>query len=184
MFARGQVQGGDGGLLSVGNPLRVEYREAKGKTVSQSLPPNTQVKYLALRDIQLAVPHGLRPAAAKGEQAQWINGEIPDYDSTACTDPKAWFVPGACGHDGISSGGTTDTKHDLVWLFTVNGHHFPEITETPKTPQLWRLANLSSNPMCLRSQKDPNQPPMPRATILRHYARRRRGRHSRRERTR
>jgi FtsP/CotA-like multicopper oxidase with cupredoxin domain len=148
MFARNQVQGGDAGVLSVGNPLRVDYRDAQGKIVSQPLPPRTQVNYFALRDIQLAVPHGLRPVKATGQTAHWLNGEnnLPDYDSTAC-EPKnsPWFSHGACGHDGLASGNSTDQSQDLVWLFTVNGQHFPQLTTAAGRPQLWRLANLSSN---------------------------------------
>ncbi|HEY4918467.1 MAG TPA: multicopper oxidase domain-containing protein [Xanthobacteraceae bacterium] len=146
-FARGQVQGGAAGVLSVGNPLRIDYRDASGGTVTQTLPANTQVKYLALRDIQLAVAHGVRPATAHGERAEWINGANgpPDYDPTACVDKNhPWFDDGACGHAGITGANATDTR-DLVWLFTVNGQHFPQITETPGVPQLWRIANLSAN---------------------------------------
>lgn len=148
MFARNQVQGGEAGVLSIGNPLRVDYRDAQGKIVSQPLPPGTQVNYFALRDIQLAVPHGLRPVSATGQTARWLNGEdnLPDYDSTACeAKNNPWFSHGACGHDRLASGNTTDPSQDLVWLFTVNGQHFPQLTIAAGRPQLWRLANLSSN---------------------------------------
>lgn len=147
MFARGQVQGGDAGVLSVGNPLRIDYRDDGGKTVSQDLPAGTQVSYLALRDIQLAVPHGLRPAAATGQQAQWINGQdgLPDYDSGACVKAGAWFVHGGCGHDGLPLAAGSDASRDVAWLFTVNGQHFPQLTAPSTRPQLWRIANLSAN---------------------------------------
>ena len=147
MFARGQVQGGDAGVLSIGNPLRIDYRDDHGKVVGKDLPANTQVSFLALRDIQLAVPHGLRPGAATGQQAQWVNGQdgLPDYDPGACVGANAWFAHGACGHDGLPLATGSDASRDLAWLFTVNGQHFPQLTAPSTRPQLWRIANLSAN---------------------------------------
>jgi FtsP/CotA-like multicopper oxidase with cupredoxin domain len=144
MFARNQVQGGESGILSIGNPLEITYHDDQGKSVVQHLPTNTQIAYLALRDIQLAVPPGLRPRMANGQLAEWLNGENgrPDYDSGACGDPTAWYDDGACGHGGITVNGQT---RELVWQFTVNGQLFPRIRYSADRPQLWRIANLSSN---------------------------------------
>jgi FtsP/CotA-like multicopper oxidase with cupredoxin domain len=144
MYARSQVQAGDAGVLSIGNPLAIIYYDDQGKAVVQHLPSDTQTSYLALRDIQLAAPSALRPSMASGQTAEWINGKdgLPDYDPTACDGANVWFEHGACGHGGLAVNGQT---RELVWLFTVNGQQFPKISHAATRPQLWRIANLSSN---------------------------------------
>jgi FtsP/CotA-like multicopper oxidase with cupredoxin domain len=159
MFARNQVQGGEAGVLSIGNPLEISFRDAQGNTVIQHLPANTQTSYLALRDIQLAVPPGLRPNKAHGEFAEWLNGEDgrPDYASGACGDATAWIGNGACGHSGLTVNGQ---PRDIVWLFTVNGQLFPKISYGADRPQLWRIANLSSNVTYLLEIAAGDDPPL------------------------
>jgi FtsP/CotA-like multicopper oxidase with cupredoxin domain len=144
IFARNQVQAGEAGVLSIGNPLEISYHDSQGKTVIEPLPGTTQTTYLVLRDIQIAVSPGLLPSKAHGELGEWLNGQDgrPDYDSTACNDASAWYQNGACGHGGLTVNGQ---PRELVWLFTVNGQLFPKISYTANRPQLWRIANLSSN---------------------------------------
>jgi FtsP/CotA-like multicopper oxidase with cupredoxin domain len=160
IFARNQVQAGEAGILSIGNPLEISYHDSQGKTVVEHLPHATQTTYVVLRDIQLAVPSGSRPSNSHGELAEWLNGQDgrPDYDSTACGDVNSpWYEDGACGHAGLTVNGQ---PRDLVWLFTVNGQLFPKIGYTADRPQLWRIANLSSNVTYLLEIAVGDDPPL------------------------
>jgi FtsP/CotA-like multicopper oxidase with cupredoxin domain len=156
MLARAQVQGGNAALLAIGDPLKIERVDETGAKSIDTLPEGTEVKYLALRDIQLATPHAgaLPDPNATGRKpipAQWVTTGSPfgDYDPKACAQDA--MLPaqfGICGHAGVANpDGTIDPERnlDLAWLFTVNGQQYPDIELKPGGWTLLRLANMSSN---------------------------------------
>ncbi len=146
--AKNQVMAGESGLLAIGHPL--DGLQAAGTDPSSlvKLKASTDVKYLALRDIQLAVPKGATPdkldTLPPHPAATWLSGD--DYDSGACSaSPPSPQAKGWCSHAGTTVGGQTDAARDTVWLFTVNGQLFPQITLPDRRNQVWRIANLSAN---------------------------------------
>jgi FtsP/CotA-like multicopper oxidase with cupredoxin domain len=151
-IAADAVMGGQAGLLSVGNPLSLEHSNPDGSVVAQPFPPETEVRYLALRDVQLRVPNC--PAGASDCQpgqpmfpdkvthppyahgVTWFTGD--GYDSGLCASPQTVRGPGFCGvADGPGA--------SKVWLFTINGQAFPQITLPTGHNQLWRIGNLSAS---------------------------------------
>ena len=107
-------------------------------------------RYMILRDIQLAVPHGRTPdtAAAAGQTAKWLSGKV--YDTQACrkdSNPGVQLLSGRgfCGHTTVydENQKIVDRANDTVWLFTINGQNYPDVTIQPGETELWRIANLS-----------------------------------------
>ena len=155
-LARAQVQGGGSALLEIGDPLKFEQVDESGARSIATLPAGTQVRYLALRDIQLATPHAsafpdpTKPAKAP-IPAHWVTTGSPygDYDPNACAAASPLPTQfGICGHAGIDNpDGTIDPSRnlDLAWLFTINGQQYPEIELKPGGWTLLRIANMSSN---------------------------------------
>ncbi len=146
--ARDQITAGQTALLSVG-----PASGTANVNPASSPNPNIRSRYLALRDIQLSVPHGKTPdlAASAGQQAAWLSAD--SYDTQACrtaSNPGIQMLGGAaygyCGHAGIydANGKITDNTHDTVWLFTINGQYLPDITVAPGGTEIWRIANLSA----------------------------------------
>ena len=151
--AAADVMAGQAGMLYVGD-LHADLLAAPSLAAASASTLNrTDVLYMGLRDIQLAVPRGATPdRAAAGQRAQWIGP--PDYDSGACPlqanphqpgPPASFAKPGYCGHHGAKIGKTTDASQDTVWMFTVNGQYDPTVTMAPGRHQIWRIANLSAS---------------------------------------
>ncbi len=164
--ARPQVTSGLSGLISIGDPmthLRVDREDASGisqvdEAKTRTLRAQTDVKYLALRDIQLAVP----ACPAGGGSPCDVTATLPghpgsdglaatvwDYDPALCPGT----VPGRSGdpydppdaafcakHVQDDAGG-----HNVSWMFTVNGQFLPDVTVGANRNQLWRIANLSAS---------------------------------------
>jgi FtsP/CotA-like multicopper oxidase with cupredoxin domain len=156
--ARPQVTEGMSALLSVGD------EKDSIASMPQSVQDLTDVRYLALRDIQLlttpcppkrdsqggvvkdnkgavvadcgtAPPLETIPPNTPGEDA----GEL--YNSGMCdgtTSGKGWCA----GHVQIPN---TTTNVYAYWLFTVTGQLDPTITVPHGRNHLWRVANLSAN---------------------------------------
>jgi FtsP/CotA-like multicopper oxidase with cupredoxin domain len=146
--ARDQITAGQTALLSVGPGTG-------GSNANPASGPNTNIRsrYLALRDIQLSVPHGKTPdlPGSAGQLATWLSAD--SYDTQACRAASNTGIQmlggaayGYCGHAGIydANGKITDNAHDTVWLFTVNGQYLPDITVAPGGTEIWRIANLSA----------------------------------------
>lgn len=151
--ARNDVAAGQAGMLYVGD-LRADLLAAPNLSpASAAILNRADTIYLGLRDIQLAVPTDATPdQAAPGQRAQWLSGG--NDDSGACpgrANPRqprpagAFSGPGYCGHHGVTTGGSTDASQDTVWLFTINGQHYPTVTMQPGRNQIWRVANLSAS---------------------------------------
>ena len=147
------VTAGQAGMLYVGD-LRADLLAAPHLSPASANKLNrADTIYLGLRDIQLAVPADATPDQAKpGQRAQWLSGD--DDDPGACpgwANPRqprptgAFSGPGYCGHHGVTTGGSTDPSQDTVWLFTINGQHYPTVTMQPGRNQIWRVANLSAS---------------------------------------
>lgn len=147
------VTAGQAGMLYVGD-LRADLLAAPNSSQASANNLNrADTIYLGLRDIQLAVPADATPdEAVPGQRAQWLHGD--DHDSGACPGranprqprtPGAFSGPGYCGHHGVTMGGSADPSQDTIWLFTINGQHYPTITMQPGRNQIWRVANLSAS---------------------------------------
>jgi FtsP/CotA-like multicopper oxidase with cupredoxin domain len=142
--ARDEVQSGQAGLILITPADVTEDPTALVRAQAQ------QTRYMILRDIQLAVPHGRTPdaAAAQGQIANWLSGKV--YDTQACrrdSNPGVQLLAGHgfCGHTTVydENQKIVDRANDTVWLFTINGQHFPDVTIQPGETELWRIANLS-----------------------------------------
>ena len=155
--ARDQIRAGQAGLIAIDPP------SGSANTNPAGAAANVKSRYLALRDIQLSVPHGKTPdlAASAGQQAAWIIGD--SFDTQACrgaSNPGIQMLGGAnygyCGHVGIygANGTIADKTHDTVWLFTVNGQYEPDITIAPGGAEIWRIANLSATATYVLSLTD------------------------------
>jgi hypothetical protein len=142
--ARPQVTGGMSGIISVGPE----------KDSIAPYPPSvrdaTDVRYLALRDIQL-----LTACPAK-DGAPDCTGSIPPLESIPAGSPAEdageSYTPGLCANPGgQGSGWCAGNNPDKTaiafqyWLFTVTGQVDPAITVRQGRKQLWRIANLSAN---------------------------------------
>ncbi len=148
--AEGELLAGQSGMLYIGN-LLADLRAAPDLSPATAAAlDNTDVLYMGLRDIQLAVPGGVTPdRAPPGQRAQWLNAE--DYDPSACPNsanppiamPGQFAGPGYCGHHGATTGDATNPQQDTVWLFTVNGQSNPTVTMQPGRNQVWRIVNMS-----------------------------------------
>jgi FtsP/CotA-like multicopper oxidase with cupredoxin domain len=161
-IARDQVTSGMAGLITVGDPRAI---------LPSALRAVTDVRHLALRDIQLSVPDcpatgflqdGRRcePGAALLPGTLRDGAAIPaSFDIPGADDPR--WDPGLCGdfdpdHPGLAPEGSIlgdgfcarpqegRLRHS-VWLFTVNGQWMPDITLRPGRYTLLRVANLSAN---------------------------------------
>lgn len=151
-YSDDQVAGGQSGVLYVGDLLS-DLRNAPGLDAgTASTLANTDVLYLGLRDIQLAVPVGATPdKAGPGTRGQWLSHA--DYNPAACLSNANPPIPipgtfsgfGYCGHHLSFAGGRIDPFHDTVWMFTINGQYNPTVTMKPGRNQIWRINNLSAN---------------------------------------
>ena len=149
---RDDIIAGQSGMLYVGD-LTADLLAVPGlEPASASALANADVLYLALRDIQLAVPRGATPDRVQpGQRAQWLNGA--SYDPNACLSnanppipiPGGFSGPGYCGHHGAPTSGGADASQDMVWLYTVNGQSNPTVTMQPGRNQVWRIANMSAD---------------------------------------
>ncbi len=101
--ARDQVNAGQAGLIAI------DPAAGSAKANPASAAANIKSRYLALRDIQLSVPHGKTPdlAASAGQQAVWLNGD--SFDTQACRAGANVGISmlgganyGYCGHAGIN----------------------------------------------------------------------------------
>ena len=146
------VMAGQAGMLYIGD-VRADLLAAPNlDPATADALDRSDVVYMGLRDIQLAVPRGATPdRAAPGQRADWLRAE--DYDPTACPSqasppqprPGGFAGFGYCGHRGVTTGGSTDSQRDTVWLFTINGQHAPDVTMQPGRNQIWRIGNLSAD---------------------------------------
>ncbi len=151
--ARLDVMAGQAGMLQVGDLRRTLLATPGLSPAAADLLNKTDVHYLGLRDIQLAVPTGKTPdQATPGQTAEWLRAG--DYDPTACagqanpppaTPGTSTSGPGFCTHPNASKAGAALPNQDTVWLFTVNGQWNPSVTQKQGRSQLWRVANLSAN---------------------------------------
>jgi FtsP/CotA-like multicopper oxidase with cupredoxin domain len=144
--ARDEVQAGQAGLISIMPGADV----TDDPTALARAGTQQQTRYMILRDIQLAVPHGRTPdtAAAAGQTAKWLSGKV--YDTQACrkdSNPGVQLLSGHgfCGHTTVydENQKIVDRANDTVWLFTINGQNYPDVTIQPGETELWRIANLS-----------------------------------------
>ncbi len=147
---RDDLMAGQSGFLYIGDLERDLLASPNLAPAAADALRNSDVLYLGLRDIQLAVPFGALPDKVKpGQTAQWIHGS--DYNPNACLAyanpaiplPGAFAGPGYCGHYLASVDGKLNWFMDTVWLYTVNGQQNPSITMKPGRNQIWRVANLS-----------------------------------------
>lgn len=168
-LARAQITSGMSGLISIGDPwthLRVDREDAQGRSqvdvaATRALRAQTDLRYLALRDIQLDVAACATEAPGCDRRAT-----LPDHPAAAGRAGVAVndaFSPGLCqsppadkngiGFPGAAMYAPADTgfcaamlgQTNRVWMFTVNGQLFPTITFAPNRDQLWRVANLSAS---------------------------------------
>lgn len=164
--SRDQVTAGMAGMITVGDPRAV---------LPPALRPVTDVRHLALRDIQLTVPdcpptgrledgRACRPGPARlPGQGQ---GEAPDgaaipalfgtgegedatlWDATLCGTFAGATPDVAPSGSRIGPGFCAPARTasgQPVWLFTVNGQWMPDITLRPGRAMLLRVANLSAS---------------------------------------
>lgn len=158
--ARQQVTTGMAGLISIGDPmthLRVDHVENDVSQVDEAqtrlLRAQTDIKYLALRDIQVNVPT-CDPAASGCNPDAVLPGNASA--PIAATDSADGYDPGLCGGTTKRAGGWCAkpdvspagqdhaTPFQSVWLFTVNGQLMPSLVEDTGRNHLWRIANLSA----------------------------------------
>jgi FtsP/CotA-like multicopper oxidase with cupredoxin domain len=156
--ARPQVTEGMSALLSVGN------EKDSIASMPQSVQTLTEVRYLALRDIQLLTPcppkrdnQGGAIKDDKGAVVLDCGNAIPPLETippkTPAEDAGELYNSGIC--DGTTQGEgwcaglvqipNTSTNVYAYWLFTVTGQMAPSITVPTGRNHLWRVANLSAN---------------------------------------
>jgi FtsP/CotA-like multicopper oxidase with cupredoxin domain len=145
-------------LLSVGD------EKATIASMPQSVQDLTDVRYLALRDIQLLTScppkrdnQGSAVKDNRGASVTDCGTAIPGLETvppkTPAEDAGELYSSGLC--DGTASGKgwcaglvqipNTTTNVYGYWLFTVTGQLAPRITIPQGRNHLWRLANLSAN---------------------------------------
>lgn len=142
------VMNGQTGMLYIGD-LRADLLAAPGLSpVSALMLADSDIRYLGLRDIQLAVPAGAEPDRV-GTTTPAQRRTDDAYDSSLCPTesnppqpaaPGEFAGPGYCGRRGHGAGAA-----DTVWMFTVNGQYNPTLTLPSFRNQIWRVANLSAN---------------------------------------
>ncbi len=160
--SRDQVTAGMAGMITVGDPRAV---------LPPALRALTDVRHLALRDIQLTVPdcpaegrledgRACRPGPARLPGAAPDGAAIPAVFGTGEGEDATLWDATLCG---TFSGATPDVaptgsvigpgfcapahtdSGQPVWLFTVNGQWMPDITLRPGRATLLRVANLSAS---------------------------------------
>jgi FtsP/CotA-like multicopper oxidase with cupredoxin domain len=144
--SRPQVTEGMSGVISVG---------AEKDSIAP-YPPSvrdaTDVRYLALRDIQLVT------ACPSKNGAPDCSGTIPPLESIPAGSPAEdagesynsglCANPGAQGSDwcaGLLNNAANSPIAFQYWLFSVTGQLDPTITVPQGRNHLWRVANLSAN---------------------------------------
>ena len=137
-----QLAGGMSGLLSIGRAD--ENVVGADAAATDAIRAKTDVSHLLLRDIQIT--SSTPPDQAKGSPADWLHDEDPKL--CAGTTVAASDRPGFC----------TGSKPNNIWLFTVNGERFPQITVGSGRNQLLRIANTSASATYVLSLIDPAAP--------------------------
>ena len=169
--ARIDVMAGQSGMLEVGDLLS-SLRTLPGITPqAKAMLDATDVAYLGLRDIQLALPPGQTPdlTASQGAVGQWLKADL--YDPGACPGQvfpppnppvlDSFSKPGFCARHKVKTASGFDETKDTVWLFTVNGQAYPTLSAKVDRNQVWRIANLSANVsyrLELTADNDPKTP--------------------------
>lgn len=160
-LARDQVTAGMAGLITVGDPRAV---------LPPALRAVTDVRHLALRDIQLSVPDcpatGFLQDGRRCAPGPLLPGLVRDgaaipasFDIPGAEDPR--WDPGLCGDfdpehpdrppegtvlgEGFCAQPQEGMSRHSVWLFTVNGQWMPDITLRRGRYALLRVVNLSAN---------------------------------------
>ncbi|HYD65320.1 multicopper oxidase family protein [Azospirillum sp.] len=127
-----QVGGGMAGLISIGAPkdqLIVEGADGRPDAkATEELRARTGVEYLILREMRLNT-------ATLPENADNAPAVIAPK-GFSCTTPAGQVAPG---------GYCTGADPSQVWLFTVNGQRYPDLTVPSGRNKLWRIANMSAN---------------------------------------
>ncbi len=168
--ARIDVMAGQSGLLQVGDTL-ADLKATPGlNPAAKAALDRTDVRYVALRDIQLRVGADATPdkPTSAGAVAQWLKGDA--YSPGACPsqsnpppknppDTPSTAIPGFCFAPDKGSAPPTST----VWMFTVNGQAFPTDRMVAGRNQLLRIANLSANVSYLLQISDDAAPDEPKA---------------------
>ena len=160
--SRDQVTEGMAGMITVGDPRAI---------LPPALRPVTDVRHLALRDIQLTVPdcpasgrledgRACRPGPARLPGAVQDGAAIPARFGTGEGEDATLWDATLCG---IFAGASPDVAPQgsvvgpgfcaparsadgqPLWLFTVNGQWMPDITLRPGRATLLRVANLSAS---------------------------------------
>jgi len=160
--SRDQVTEGMAGMITVGDPRAI---------LPPALRPLTDVRHLALRDIQLTVPdcpatgrledgRACRPGPARMPGAVADGAAIPARFGTGEGEDATLWDATLCG---VFAGATPDVAPSgsvvgpgfcapprsadgqPLWLFTVNGQWMPDITLRPGRATLLRVANLSAS---------------------------------------
>ena len=150
--ARPQVTQGMSGLISIG-----DEKESIAQ-LPQSVRDATDVRYLALRDIQLLMNCPPKSDGTAGATAPCASPP-PRLETlsanTAAEDAGELYNSGNC--DGSTQGNgwcagvvqvpitTPPSSAYAYWLFTVTGQLDPTVTIQQGKNQLWRVANLSAN---------------------------------------
>ena len=151
-YTSDELLAGQSAFIYVGNLIADLLAAPNLDAATASKLRNVDTVYMALRDIQLAVPRGATPdKALPGQSAQWLSGN--DYMSTACLSaanppipiPGQFAGPGYCGHHAVSRNGKVDPAQDTVWMFTINGQYNPTVTMRPGRDGDWRITNFSPN---------------------------------------
>ncbi|MDB5377155.1 MAG: hypothetical protein JWR00_1601 [Rubritepida sp.] len=161
-ITRDQVTSGMAGMITVGDPRAI---------LPPTLRPLTDVRHLALRDIQLSVPDcpaegffqdgqrcepgapllpgTVRDGAAIPASFDIPEAEDPRWDSDLCgtfdPDHPGTAPEGSLLGDSFCARPQEGMGRHSVWLFTVNGQWMPDITLRPGRYALLRVANLSAN---------------------------------------
>ncbi len=168
--ARIDVMAGQSGLLQVGDTL-ADLKATPGlNPAAKAALDRTDVRYVALRDIQLRVGADATPdkPTSAGAVAQWLKGDA--YSPGACPsqsnpppknppDTPSTAIPGFCFAPDKESTPPTST----VWMFTVNGQAYPTDRMIAGRNQLLRIANLSANVSYLLQISDDAAPDEPKA---------------------
>ncbi len=167
--ARIDVMAGQSGLLQVGDTL-ADLKATPGlNPAAKAALDRTDVRYVALRDIQLRVGADATPdkPTSAGAVAQWLKGDA--YSPGACpsqSNPPS-KNPGHSVHRDprllLRSRQGSAPPTSTVWMFTVNGQAYPTDRMVAGRNQLLRIANLSANVSYLLQISDDAAPDEPKA---------------------
>lgn len=142
-ISAGQVAGGMSGLISIGRAdsnvvvAGNDAADQANKTAAQRSV--TDVFYLVLRDLQVTTAHPPADDPATIASATW---STDSRDNPCYPNDKAVPLPAPDKREGYCQSPLDPSK---VWLFTVNGQRFPQITIGAGRGALLRIGNLSPN---------------------------------------